>query len=211
MLKILLASIRVGLFTSLILGCTLLYGPQAIAGGASAPQEKSVTKPSWCHSLKNFCGIVGVFAVMPDAPSGWHPVLSRSDCLVQVRIEKKGEPVTAKEWFRINYRSGPIWLFEAPKFGLAAYIYRQRSRSLYLLYAKNCEKKFRLTKELFAQMKASIKGFPDYEVLHHRIEPSSKTLNICGHWWKDGEKGECHISLPRSMKRMGGSGLAMPH
>jgi len=196
MSRIILASVGAVLLTGLILGCALASERPVASASAPAPKDQNGSMPNQRHR-KYVDGTVGVFALMPDAPRGWTPVHSREDCLVQVRVEEKGRPVTATEWSQINYRSGPIWLFEAPRAGLAAYIYRQHSHSLYFLYAKNCESKYHVTKELLAQMKDSVKGFPNYEVLHQKVQPSTKTLNICGHWWKDGEKGKCHISLAR--------------
>jgi len=160
-----------------------------VAGASSLNQATSSRLPMFPN------GSAGVVALLPDAPKGWKPRYTESQCMVQVRLSLNGKPLSAREWFEISGRSGVYWLFVAPQVGIAASNYQAHKKSVFLLYAKNCKQRFSLAKRFFSSIKAMIIGFPDFKVLTNRVTPSVQTLSICGHWWKDGMKGKCHTSL----------------
>lgn len=189
----------------LLLGLqTLAYAQETMSAGDKPLSAKKHRE--FLHRLKkDTAGIGGVMNVGYDAPKGWVPRYTRSECTVRVKVNKNGKVLTVRQWNKFGYRALAVWMFEAPKLGMAASEYQQRTGSVYLLYAKNCDKKYHLTNLMFAQMKNSIIGFPDYDVLHQPVKPSYLTVFICGHWWKDGEQGDCYQNLSSPPKQGDGS------
>lgn len=130
-----------------------------------------------------------------DAPRGWKPHDHQSQCITQVRLSHRGNSVTGSQWFHTLARSAVFWELVAPRIGIVADQYVEKSSSVFILFGHKCQERYRSTADFFEWMRGSLIGFPDFRVMQRVFLSSAHMVDVCGHWWVDGEKSFCPFGL----------------
>ena len=130
-----------------------------------------------------------------DAPIGWKPHDHRSQCIVRVRLSRSGKPVTGFQWFHFLAHTEIYWDFMGRRLGMAAGKYHEGSGSLFILFDRYCRERYEITLYLFTFVKDYVVRAPEYIVSKRNFHTARRTIRVCGHWWIDGDKGVCHISM----------------
>lgn len=116
------------------------------------------------------------------APANSDTRPARADCIAGAELLWTG-----KEGDRVGILNQLGDLFGLTKeYPVAGQSIRKRER-IYVIFARECEIKDHMMEEILTIYRENIPGFPSYRVIEKRIEPSTKTIEVYGDEWSDGE------------------------
>ena len=121
-------------------------------------------------------------AVIARAPANVDTRPARADCIAGAELLWADE-----EGDRVGILNQLSDLFGLTKeYPVAGQSIRERER-IYIIFARNCAMKDQMMDQILTIYRENIPGFPPYRIIEERVEPSTKTIEVYGDEWSDGD------------------------